>query len=209
MFKNLFASPFAEYNWAHDPSVTDRLREQIVNLGPIGNQSSHYFDNLPPNDDVNLVLSWLMEISKDYAHRAGRTSGFLILEHCFGRIITNQNYTIPLHFHYDAYCVGTMYLTEGNGDIVLVDPRGNIGAFEQDMQVKDMDGNSQSICTDYYHTPKKDTAIIFPGYIKHMVQNSKTDYQRVRIALSWDMRYAENLDKITALGVSKDYICQL
>jgi hypothetical protein len=186
--QHLFTTPIDLYKWSYDQGTIDRIRAFIQSKVVEG--KTRYLDYTEvPGEDAALFRKWILECSRQYALDLGRTGGYVVLEKVWGRFISNPYYSVPMHHHSEAWCIGTFYFNDGGGDIMIADTRGYTGEFETG-RVKDIEGQTHSICTDFYYTPEKDTAIIFPGFAKHMVHASTTD-TRLRMALSWNIKHAE------------------
>ena len=190
MIKDIFATPIAFCKWTHDPSVIERLRDVCMRAGEDGKTRYFEFTDFP-GEDAALFRKWILEKSRQYAIDIGRSSGYVVLQDAWVRVIRNPVNTVPMHHHSEAWCVGTFYFTSGGGDIMLADPRGYIGEFERG-RVLDAENRPHGICNDFYYTPEENTAIIFPGYLRHMVHSSKDSNPRTRIALSWNVRFTDN-----------------
>jgi len=187
MLQHIFTTPISFHKWPHSTETTERIYNAAVNASSEGR--TFYRDvTTTKNDDDDVVFrKWILETAQQHAWDVGYKQGVVVLRRAWMRVIRNPQNTVPLHYHPEAWCVGTFYFTDGGGDIMLVDPRGYIGEYEVG-RVNDAEGKSHSVCNDYYYTPEKNTAIVFPGYLKHMVHSSSQNDERTRVAISWDIR---------------------
>lgn len=177
MIQNIFSTPIQEFHWSNtqvDPSNILDITNNIV------------------------FIQFILDSAKEYAQGIGKRNGYLICRDIWIRTMRQSHSYVPLHDHPGSWAVGTFYLDDGQGDLVLVDPRGYTSEWNW-TEMKDIDGNNHSSCTDFYYTPKKNTCIMFPAYIKHMVLPSNKE--RTRTAISWNISFEESLDTINFLGV--------
>ena len=174
--KQLFTTPVGEYAWDKDPQIIHNLKQQIID------KKFNFPENLSP--EMLEFTDWILTNTERYAYNIGKTKGYIVLKDMWYRTMTDQDSFVPPHYHPSVWCIGTFYFDDGQGDLVLLDPRGT-----HDWEFKeiyDTDGHPHSSCIDYYHTPKKNSCVMFPSYIKHLVLPSKKD-NRSRTAISWNM----------------------
>jgi hypothetical protein len=147
------------------------------------------------SSESRIFLRRILESSREYALSVGYTTGYIKFSRAWARVITEPSHFIPNHGHPGAWMVGTFYLTEGQGDICLVDPRGPQDFYRG--TVTDYRGEQHGTCTDFYYSPQQLHAILFPAYLMHMVMpiNRLTTEPRLRMAISWNLEYEveENL----------------
>ena len=178
MKTNLFVTPIQEFVWNRSSAELEAIETSIRNRGSI---------------DYSKFIPWVLECAAEYANTVGKTNGYLICKDIWCRTMVHPHSYVPPHIHPNAWAVGSFYLQEGQGDLVLIDPRGYISEWTWN-EVSDIDGKPHSSCIDYYYKPKKNTCIFFPGYLKHLVLPSKDS--RERTAISWNILYEEEYDVI-------------
>jgi hypothetical protein len=198
----LFSTPIATDDWSKHAHVADALCTQFVQANQIKKQDFLTFDS----SEAEYFKALILESAKQYALSVGQTTGYLILDSCWFRIIEDPNYFVPNHHHPGCWCSGTFYFTEGQGDLVFMDARGSID-FEQ-VSIQDIHGNWHSNCTDYYHKPKKYQAVYFPAYVKHMVLPNQNAV-RNRIALSWNIARTDDFGLIEKMKLPKELVLAL
>jgi len=175
--KQIFTTPIYEAEWSGDPSTISTLKKLVLNKNL----------NFPYNNSKEIVefTNWIIEHSKNFAYQVGKNKGYIGLKDMWYRTMSNSNSYVPPHTHPSVWCIGTFYFEDGQGDLVLIDPRGS-----HDWEygtVKDNEGYNHGNCTDYYYTPKKNTFIMFPAYIKHLVLPAHEG--RTRTAISWNLLF--------------------
>jgi uncharacterized protein (TIGR02466 family) len=174
--QHLFTTPVCVSDWTALEEEAGQLGFQLMNS---------YFDNLQTLES-NIFKRQILETAKEYAISTGKDSGYVHLNRVWCRIIKDPAYYVPPHVHSGTWAVGTFYFTAGQGDLVLLDPR---GAHDFNYtQTVDETGQKYSNCTDHYYTPQALHAIFFPAYLKHMVLPSKEN-TRARMALSWNLEW--------------------
>ena len=176
--KNLFVTPIQEFEWNRSLSELETVKTCIRK-----NNS---------REDSSFV-SCLLECSAEYARSVGKQNGYLICKDIWYRTIVNPHSYVPPHIHPSTWAVGSFYFEDGQGDLVLIDPRGYIAEWAW-TEMPDIDGNLHSSCTDYYYQPKKNTCIFFPGYVKQLVLPS--NQTRHRTAISWNILFEQDSNVI-------------
>jgi len=179
--QHLFTTPIVEIPWDEDTNILYRLKVSLENKNICFLQ----------NDTAESIFftKWIVQKSREYALALGNTQGVVGVRDIWYRTLKNQSGYVPPHSHPSTWCVGTFYFEEGQGDLVLIDPRGSI-EFET-AEHYDNEGNVHSNCLDFYYTPKPNTAIMFPAYLKHLVLPSKQT-KRSRTAISWNTMYLQD-----------------
>ena len=200
--KQLFTTPIATDDWSAHATVADALRDQFIEANKIKKQDFLSFTT----PEAEYFKALILQSAKQYAYSVGLTTGYLILDASWFRIIDNPNYFVPNHHHPGCWSVGTFYFTEGQGDLVFMDARGSVD-FEQKW-IQDIYGNWHGNCTDYYHKPKQYQTVHFPAYVKHMVLPAQTE-ERNRIALSWNIGYASNFGIIEQMNLPENLVLAL
>lgn len=188
--KNLFVSPISEYGWNRSTKPLEDIKNSIV----------HYSKS-------EEFMSWILECAADYASNVNKTGGYLVCRDIWIRTMRNPYSYVPPHIHPNAWAVGSFYFEDGQGDLVLFDPRGYLNEQWQWTEIKDIDGNMHSSCTDYYYNPKKNTCIMFPAYLKHMVLPSAN--QRKRTTISWNITFEDDLEIVESQGIEKNRCIKL
>jgi hypothetical protein len=181
--KNIFTTPIQEFKWNRSLSELETVKDWTRQK----NQDSKF-------------VSWVLECAAEYAKSVGKNNGYLICIDIWYRTMIHSHSYVPPHIHPSAWAVGSFYFEDGQGDLVLIDPRGYISEWEW-TEVSDVDGNIHSSCTDYYYKPKKNTCIFFPAYIKHLVLPSNDSRQRT--AISWNILFDEDFSFIEKFGIKK------
>lgn len=174
--QHIFTTPIAEYSWDRNPDTLVKLKQQIVNKSL----------NFPYNDSPEMLefIDWILTKTEKYAYSVNKTQGYIGLKDMWHRTMTEKDSFVPPHYHPSVWCIGTFYFDDGQGDLVLLDPRGTHDwEFKE---ITDTDGHKHSSCTDYYYKPKANTCIMFPAYIKHLVLPNKSE-NRSRTAISWNI----------------------
>ena len=184
MITDLFVTPIQEFEWNRSSTELETIETCIRKNNSI---------------DDSKFMSWVLECSAEYAKTVGKKNGYLICIDMWYRTIVNPQSYVPPHIHPSTWAVGSFYFEEGQGDLVLIDPRGYISEWSWD-EVPDIDGNLHSSCTDFYYRPKKNTCIFFPGYIKHLVLPSNDSRQRT--AISWNITFEEDIGIIEKFGIA-------
>ena len=182
---NIFSTPIEEFNWNRSIEELDYIKSSLKNQ---------------PISSSKEFVSWVLECSANYAKSVGKANGYLVCMDIWQRTITNSYSYVPPHIHPSTWAIGCFYFEEGQGDLVLIDPRGYISEWNW-TEIADIDGNLHSSCTDYYYTPKKNTSVMFPGYIKHLVLPSNNT--RNRTVLSWNILFEDDLDVIKKFGIEE------
>lgn len=186
MIKNIFATPIQEFEWT----------SSLTELEPVKNCIRKSI-----SIEDSKFTSWVLECAVEYAKMVGKNNGYLVCKDIWHRTMVHPHSYVPPHIHPSTWAVGSFYFEDGQGDLVLIDPRGYINEWGW-TAVSDIDGNLHSSCTDYYYQPKKNTGIFFPGYIKHLVLPS-TD-ARQRTAISWNIIFEQDSDVVEQYGI-EDY----
>jgi hypothetical protein len=186
MKTNLFVTPIQEFAWNRSLAELEGIETSIRKNKSIENSK---------------FISWVLECSAEYARTTGKKNGYLICKDIWYRTMVHPHSYVPPHIHPSSWAVGSFYFEDGQGDLVLIDPRGYISEWSW-TEVSDIDGNLHSSCTDYYYQPKKNTCIFFPGYIKHLVLPSNDTRQRT--AISWNIIFEQDCDVIKQYGI-EDY----
>jgi len=198
----LFPTPVATDDWTKHAEVADALCSQFIQANQIKKQDFLTFSS----PEAEYFKALILESTKQYAYSVGQTTGYIILDSSWFRIIEDPNYFVPNHHHPGCWSSGTFYFTEGQGDLVFVDARGSVD-FEQ-KYVQDIHGNWHGNCTDYYHKPKQYQAIHFPAYVKHMVLPNQNTL-RNRIALSWNITRTDDFGLIEKMNLPKNLVLAL
>ena len=185
--KNLFSTPVEEFEWNRPLDELEDIKISLDKGNPISNSPE--------------FISWVLECSARYAKSVGKNNGYLVCMDIWNRTLTNAQSYVPPHTHPSTWAVGSFYFDDSQGDLVLIDPRGYLSEWNW-TEVLDIDGNRHSSCTDYYYTPKKNTCIMFPGYVKHLVL--PTNKHRNRTAISWNILFENDLDVIKKFGIEKN-----
>lgn len=195
--KEIFTTPIYEKEWDRDPSIIDKLKEII--------HSKELNFPYTTNEEVLEFSKWIIENAKDFAYQTGRTQGYIGLKDMWHRTMKNGSSYVPPHTHPTVWCVGTFYFEDDQGDLVLIDPR---GTHDWEFKtVQDNEGHNHSNCTDYYYKPKKNTCIMFPSYLKHLVL--PTQEGRLRTAISWNILYDTETKLIEFLNPPKHLYTEL
>ena len=181
--KNLFVTPIQEFEWNRSLSELKAVETCIKKNKPL---------------EQSGFISWVLECSAEYAKSVGKQNGYLVCMDIWHRTIVNSHSYVPPHIHPSTWAVGSFYFEDGQGDLVLIDPRGYINEWSW-TEMSDVDGNLHSSCTDYYYQPKKNTCIIFPCYIKHLVLPS--NQTRHRTAISWNIIFEQDNNVIKQFGI--------
>ena len=176
--QNIFATPIAEFDWDRDPNILSVLETRLL-------QDDTSYEKICTFESIEFI-TWVLEKAKLYAWSVGRRHGYISCPDIWHRTMTNPANFVPPHIHPSVWAVGTFYFNAGMGDIVLLDPRGYINDWEW-KSVKDLDGIDHYSCPDYYHTPKENTCLFFPGYLKHLVLPASNSEKRQRTAISWNI----------------------
>jgi hypothetical protein len=198
----LFSTPIAIDDWTEHAQVADALCKQFIEANQIKKQDFLTFYS----PEAEYFKSLILQSAKQYAHSVGQTTGYIVLESSWFRIIENPNYFVPNHHHPGCWSAGTFYFTEGQGDLVFMDARGSVDFGQQ--WVQDMHGNWHGNCTDYYYKPKKYHTVHFPSYLKHMVLPDQ-NVLRNRIALSWNIARTDDFSLIEKMKLPKDLVLAL
>jgi hypothetical protein len=181
--KTLFPTDLWIDDWSDLNDLVVALSYQLmkVNLDPM------QLDTTESRGFLRRILS----SAREYAISVGYTEGYIVFNRAWARVMTEPSHFIPNHSHPGAWMVGTFYVTEGQGDICFIDPRGAQGFYKG--KVTDYRGEEHGNCTDFYYTPQKLHAVLFPGYLMHMVMpiNKIVDQDRLRLAISWNLEYEQ------------------
>ena len=183
--KNIFVTPIQEFEWNRSLPELETIKNSIRKNNPIHDSK---------------FTSWVLECAAEYAKSTGKKNGYLVCADIWYRTMLQSHNYVPPHIHPSTWAVGSFYFEDGQGDLVLIDPRGYISEWSW-TEVSDVDGNLHSSCTDYYYQPKKNTCIFFPGYIKHLVLPSNSSRQRT--AVSWNITFEEDFNIIEKFRIEE------
>jgi hypothetical protein len=195
--KTLFPTDIWIDDWADIETVIVEMSYQLmkVNLDPMALTSN----------ESQIFLRRILSSAREYAISVGYTDGYIVFNRAWARVISEPTHFIPNHCHPGAWMVGTFYVTEGGGDICFIDPRGSQDFYRG--TVTDYRGEVHGNCTDFYYTPQKMHAVLFPGYLMHMVLpiNTNKDQQRLRLAISWNLEY----EKVAKVGWDESLVIKI
>jgi hypothetical protein len=194
--KTLFSTDIWLDDWSDLEETVVELSYQLMknNMKPMEIKS----------EEMQIFINRILNSAKEYARSVGYTDGYIVFNRAWARVMTEPSHFIPNQSHFGTWMVGTFYVTDGQGDICLVDPRGAQDFYRN--TITDYRGEKHGNCNDYYYTPQKMHAIFFPGYLMHMVTPSQiTDKSsRVRLAISWNLDYeSENIHNLDESRIIK------
>jgi len=195
LIQHIFTTPISINKWEQDTAVLEQFKQHVLSTRSI--YLDLFTQAIPGTEQI---VSWTLDLSAEYASHAGLKGYYVVLQDMWVAVMKGLNTYKPLHHHNGTWGVGTMYFIDGMGDIMLVDPRG-AHPFENKSRL-DINGSPHTSCLDYYYTPQKYHAILFPAYLKHMVlPDSCSD--RERVAISWNITVTNDVRRIEAFKIPK------
>lgn len=191
--QHIFTTPISINKWEQDTTTLEQFKQHVLDTRKL------YVDLFSQAiSGTEQIASWILNLSAEYASHAGFKGYYVVLQDMWVAVMRGPDAYKPLHHHIGTWGVGTMYLVDGMGDIMLVDPRG-AHPFEFKSRL-DNNGSQHTNCPDYYYTPQKYHAILFPAYLKHMVLSNPSS-NRERIAVSWNINTTQSMERIQALHI--------
>ena len=190
----LFATPLWSFNYPdRDQLLT--WSEHILHLE--GNDTSgltltnqggwHSQTDLLADPDLNSVFRWIAGCTQRAVESIGWDTDRA--SPCFNNawaMVNREGHSVRAHLHPNSLFSGVLYLTapEGSGAIALLDPRAGAQVLLPPLR----DPAAGYACGRVLRQPRPGLLLLFPGWLWHEVERSRSSEPRICISFNIGMR---------------------